>query len=162
MKQTGGLLILAINMKSTFSTAWQSSSQPRKQRKFSANAPLHLKHKFLSANLSKELRKKYGKRSLPIRKGDEALVMRGSFRKKKAKVSVVDLKRTRLALESIQRAKKDGTKVNVWFHPSALQIQVLALDDKKRIEALGRGKTSTDSKSNSGDKKNASDKSTGK
>ena len=148
-------------MKSTFSTAWQSSKQPRKQRKFKANAPFHLKHKFLSANLSKELRKKYGKRSLPIRKGDEALVMRGSFRKKKAKVTLVDLKRTRLALENIQRTKKDGTKVNVWFHPSALQIQTLTLDDKQRIAVLERGRTKTNSKSNSGEK-NASNKIAGK
>jgi large subunit ribosomal protein L24 len=142
-------------MKSKFSTSWQSSKKPRKQRKFTANAPLHLKHKFLSANLSKELRKKYGKRSLPIRKGDEVLVMRGSSRKKKAKVSIVNLKRTRLALESIQRTKKDGTKVNIWFHPSSLQIQTLTLDDKQRIIALERGKTKQG-------EKNASNKSTSK
>lgn len=125
-------------MKQKFSTSWQSSKQPRKQRKFAANAPLHTKHKFLSANLSKELRKKYGKRSLPLRKGDEVLVMRGSFKKKKAKISAIELKRTRVALENIQRTKKDGTKVNVWFAPSTLQITTLTLDDKKRIAALDR------------------------
>ena len=73
-------------MKKKFSTSWISSTQPRKQRKYRANAPLHTKHKFLSANLSKSLRQKYGKRSLPLRKGDEVLVMRGSFKKKRAKV----------------------------------------------------------------------------
>ena len=141
-------------MKSTFSTSWLSSKKPRKQRKFTANAPFHIKHKFLSATLSKELRKKYGKRSLPVRKGDEVLVMRGSFRKKKVKISLADLKRTRVALENIQRTKKDGTKVNVWFHPSSLQIQTLNLDDKKRIAVLER-------KIKQGEK-NASDKSAGK
>ena len=50
-------------MKRKFSKSWKSSKQPRKQRKYSANAPLHLKRKLLSVNLSKELRKKYGKRS---------------------------------------------------------------------------------------------------
>jgi large subunit ribosomal protein L24 len=128
-------------MKSKFSTSWVRSKQPRKQRKYRAEAPLHIKHKFLSANLSKELRKKHGKRSVPIRKGDEILVMRGSFRKKKAKVSLIDLKRTRLALEGVQRSKKDGTKVNVYFNPSSLQIQALNLDDKKRISALNRKST---------------------
>ena len=116
-------------MKKEFSTSWLSSKQPRKQRKYRFNAPLHLKHRFLSSNLSKELRKKYSKRNLPLRKGDEVLVMRGAFKKKKAKVSKVNLKRTRVVLEGIQRTKKDGSKVNVYFHPSVLQIHTLSLDD---------------------------------
>lgn len=134
-------------MKSKFSTHWRSSKQPRKQRKYTANAPLHIKHSFLNAHLSKELRKQHGKRSLPLRKEDEVLVMRGSFRKKKGKISSIDLKRTRVTIEGIQRAKKDGTKVNVYFHPSSLQIQSLNLDDKERLPSK---KTK--------EKKNASDK----
>ena len=136
-------------MKREFSTSWISSKQPRKQVKYRANAPLHLKHKFLSAHLSKELRTKYGKRSIPLRKGDEVLVMRGSFKKKKAKVTVVDLKRTRIALENLQRSKKDGTKINVWFSPSSLLIQDLNLDDRKRIAVFERAKNKTE-KSESG------------
>jgi large subunit ribosomal protein L24 len=145
-------------MKSKFSTHWLSSKQPRKQRKFVANAPLHTKHKFLTANLSKELRKKYGKRNLPVRKGDEVLVMRGSFKKKKAKILVVQPKRTRVSLEGIQRTKKDGTKVNVWFAPSNLQIQTLNLDDKKRL-ALLESKPKVQEKSKPKEEKNASNKS---
>lgn len=125
-------------MKQEFSTSWLSSKQPRKQRKYLANAPFHIKHKFLSANLSKSLREKYGKRNLPLRKGDEVLIMRGAFAKKKAKVASVDLKNSRVTLEGIQRTKKEGSKVNVYFRPSALQIQTLNLDDKKRVSALNR------------------------
>ena len=130
-------------MKSSFSTSWQSSKQPRKQRKYNYNAPLHLKHKFLSAHLSKDLRKKHNKRSMPVRKGDEVLVMRGAFKKKKVKITSVDSRRTRVVLEGIQRQKKDGTKVNVYFHPSALQITALNLEDKKRTEVLDRKKPSS-------------------
>ena len=90
-------------MKSQFSTSWNSSVQPRKQRKYRYNAPLHVKHSFLNAHLSKELRAKYGKRNLPLRKGDEVLVMRGSFRKKKAKVTSINLKNSRVVLENMQR-----------------------------------------------------------
>jgi len=133
-------------MKKKFSTSWIGSKQPRKQRKYRANAPLHLKHKFLSANLSKPLRAKHGKRSLPLRKGDEVLVMRGSFKKKKAKVASIDLKNSRVALEGIQRTKQDGTKVNVFFNPSSVQIQTLNLDDMNRIKALNRGKPKAESK----------------
>ena len=137
-------------MKNKFSIHWLSSKQKRKQRKYRYEAPLHIMHKFLSAHLSKDLRKKHGKRALPLRKGDEVLVMRGSFKKKKAKIASVNLKRTRVSLEKIQRTKKDGTKVNVWFYPSVLQIQTLNLDDKKRAKLLSK------------EKKNAPDKVTAK
>ncbi len=127
-------------MKSKFSTSWLSSKQPRKQRKYRINAPLHIKHKFLNAKLSKILRQKYGKRNLPLRKGDEVLVMRGSFRRKKAKITSINLKKSLVALENIQRSKREGTKVNVYFSPSKLQIQSLNLDDKKRLAVLERKK----------------------
>ncbi len=121
-------------MKKQFSLAWQSSKQPRKQRKFSINAPLHIKHRFLSAHLSNDLKKKYGKRSLPLRKGDEVLVMRGSFAKKKAKVVSVDVKNSQVSLENLNRSKKDGTKVGVNFHPSSLMITSIGSSDSKRIK----------------------------
>ncbi len=125
-------------MKKKFSTAWTGSRQPRKQRKYRYNAPLHLRHRFLNAHLSSELRKKYGKRSIAIRKDDEVLIMRGKFAKKKAKVMEVDLKKSRVSLENINRTKKDGTKVNVYFNTSNLKIESLNLDDKKRIKSMGK------------------------
>src|SRR3989344_2037825 len=133
-------------MKSSFSTSWLSSTQVRKQRKYRYNAPLHIRHKFLSAQLSKELRKKYGKRSLPLRKGDEVLVMRGQFKKKKAKVVSLDLAKTRIVLEGLQHTKRDGTKVAAPLHPRAVQIQSLVLEDKERITALGRSKKGSSQK----------------
>ena len=123
-------------MKQSFSSSWLSSKQPRKQRKYRHNAPLHIRHKFLSAHLSRELRKKYGKRSLPLRKGDEVLVMRGAFKKRKAKVQ--NLFRLKITLEGIQRTKKDGAKIPVLFHPRALQIITVNLEDKERLAAVMR------------------------
>ena len=125
-------------MKSEFSTSWLSSKQPRKQRKYIWNAPLHIRHKFLNAHLSKDLRKKYGKRSLPLRKGDEVLVMRGSSKKKKAKISSINLKRSMVFLEGIQRTKRDGAKTSIPFRSSALQIISLNAEDKERLSALNR------------------------
>lgn len=124
-------------MKSKFSVKWLGSKQARKQRKYRANAPLHLRHKLMSANLSKELRKKYNKRSLPLRKDDNVKIMRGKFKGKSGKVSDVDLSRTRISIAGIQNQKKDGTKINVYFNPSKLQIQELILEDKERIKKLG-------------------------
>lgn len=112
-------------MKSKFSTSWKSSRQRRKQRKYQKNAPLHIKYKFTASNLSKELRKKIGKRNLEIRKGDTVKVMRGRFAGKTGKITSVDLKRIRVIIEGLQNKKKDGTKVNVYFHPSKIQITEL-------------------------------------
>jgi len=64
--------------------------------------------------------------------------MRGNFRKKKAKVISINLKNSLVTLENMQRSKKDGTKVNVYFHPSNLQIQSLNIDDKKRLAVTER------------------------
>ena len=141
-------------MKQKFSKKWKSSRQPRKQRKYRANAPLHIKHKLMSANLKKELRKKYGRRSFPLRKEDSVKIMLGEFKKKTGKIALVDLKKLRVSIEGIQRAKKDGTKINVWFDPSNLQIQELDLDDKERRKAIERGKSVTEEKSITDTKKN--------
>ena len=142
-------------MKQKFSTSWLSSKQTRKQRKYRGNAPYHIKHKFLSAQLSKTLRRKYNKRNLPLRKGDEVLVMRGSFRKK-GKVNSIDLKSSRVILENVQRTKKDGTKVNVYFSPSVLQIQSLNLEDKKRFTLLNKNKPQKEQENIGEIKQNAS------
>lgn len=119
-------------MKQKFSKSWKTSKQPRKQRKYLANAPLHLRKKFVGANLSKELRKKYGKRSIPIRKGDSVKVMRGKFKGKQGKVTQVKLKTSKIIIEGIQIKKRDGSKVNAPMRPSNLQIIELNLEDRKR------------------------------
>jgi len=126
-------------MKRKFSTHWKSSKQPRKQRKYVANAPLHIKMKLVGVNLSKELRKKYQKRSVPLRKKDVVKIMRGKFRGKKGKVMKVALKTQKVEVEGIQIKKQDGSKVNVKLRPSNLQIIELNVEDKKRNKALSKG-----------------------
>ena len=125
-------------MKQKFSTKWKSSKQKRKQIKYKANAPLHLRLKLVSANLSKELKKKYSRRSFPIRKGDTVKIMRGQFKSKSGKVSSVNRAKLRISIEGIQRQKKDGTKVDVWFNPSNVQLQEIILEDKKRNDSVRR------------------------
>jgi large subunit ribosomal protein L24 len=125
-------------MKQKFSTHWIGSKQPRKQRKYRYNLPLHLRHKLMSANLTKDLRKKYGRRNVPVRKNDVVKVMRGKFKKKTGKVSIVNLKKLKVAIENLQVQKKDGTKVNVYFDPSNIQITELNVDDKERTKSLER------------------------
>ena len=121
-------------MKKKFSTSWKSSKQPRKQRKYVAKAPLHIKKKFVSVNLSKDLRKKHEKRNLSIRKGDVAKIKRGKFKGKQGKVLSVKLKMQKITIEGIQVKKLDGSKVNVNLRASNLQIIELNLEDKRRLK----------------------------
>ncbi len=63
------------------------SSSARKSRLAHFSAPSHLRYKIMSAALSKELRLKYGVRSMPIRRDDEVTVVRGGSKDSKGKVS---------------------------------------------------------------------------
>ena len=128
-------------MKQKFSTTWKASKQPRKQKKYSANAPLHLKKKFVSVNLSKELRKKYKTRNITLRKGDVVKVKRGKFKNKQGKVLEINLKMKKIFIEGMQTKKRDGSKVNVKLQHSNLQIIELNLEDKKRIKKMIKEKT---------------------
>ena len=64
-----------------FSSKWKASKRPGKQRKYRGNLPLHQRKKLVNANLSKELRAKYKKRSMSIKKGFTVKIMKGKFKK---------------------------------------------------------------------------------
>jgi large subunit ribosomal protein L24 len=119
-------------MKTKFSKSWNTSKQPRKQRKYRYNAPLHIKQKYATSPLSKDLRKKLNKRSLMLKKGDNVKVMRGQFRKKTGKVEEIDLGKIVAYISGVELVKKDGTKTRFPINPSNLMIIEANLDDKKR------------------------------
>jgi len=119
-----------------FTKKWKASKRPSKQRKFKAKAPIHIKRKMLSANLSKELREKYKTRNVEVRKGDKVKVLIGKFKGKKGKVLKVLTKKLKIYVEGLQAKKQDGSMVDVPFRPSNLQIQELNTDDKKRFKKL--------------------------
>ena len=119
-----------------FSTSWKSSSKPRKQRKYRFSAPLHVKQKFTGSHLSKDLRAKYKKRNVSVRKGDKVKIMRGSFKKHEGKVERVDLKKTRIFVSGAETTKKDGTKKLAAVHPSNLMILEINTEDKLRQKSL--------------------------
>ena len=114
------------------------SKQPRKQRKSRFNAPLHVRHKLMGVTLSEELREKYQIRSLPVRKGDKVLVMRGDFKEQEGKVEKVDLKNYRLLIDGVSVQKPDGNQVYHSVHPSKVMLVELDLDDEERSEILER------------------------
>lgn len=123
-------------MKREFSRAWNGSSKPRKQRSFRFKAPLHVKQKFVHTHLSKDLRSKYKKRSMGLRKGDKIKIMLGSFKKHEGKVERINLKKTMVFVSGVEITKKDGTKKLLALHPSNLMITELNMDDKFRQKLL--------------------------
>lgn len=114
------------------------SKQPRKQRKLLYKAPLHIRHRLMSVTLSKELRGQYGKRSIPVKKGDTVQVMRGDFKDHEGKVEKVDLKNYRVTVEGVSVQKPDGNQVYHRIHPSKLKIVELDLEDEERNEIIER------------------------
>jgi large subunit ribosomal protein L24 len=116
------------------------SKKPSKQRKAFYQAALHMKHKFLSAHLSKELRSQFKRRSLYLRKGDEVKVMRGKFKGTVGKVSKIELRRLKVFIDNVKRKKVSGEEIKVSIHPSKLMITNPVMDDSKRKEIIDRGK----------------------
>ena len=130
------------------------SLKARKRRKRHFQAPSHIRRKIMSAPLSKELKAKYGIKSIPIRKDDEVQVTRGHFKGQQVgKVLQCYRAKFRIYIERIQREKANGATVNVGIHPSKVVIVKLKMDkDRKAIidrraegrakalEKMGRGK----------------------
>lgn len=137
-------------MKKLWSKFWKSSSQRRKQRKYVHNAPLHIKHKFMAVNLSKDLKQKYSFRSLPVRKSDTVKILTGDNRGKQGKVMKVSLVKMAVFVESAEVKRADGSKVLYPIHPSNLQIVKLDLSDKKRVEKIEKLKKKVEVKNKDG------------
>merc|ERR1712006_61422 len=111
------------------------TSSGRKQRKRQFTAPSHIRRKLMSAPLSKDLRQKYGVRSMPVRKDDEVQVVRGHYKGQQVgKVVQCYRKKFCVYIERIQREKANGASVYVGIHPSKVCIVKLKMDkDRKKI-----------------------------
>ena len=113
------------------------SKQPRKQRRALYNAPAHARGKHLSAFLSKDLREKIGKRSLPVRTGDKVRILRGDFKGEEGEVVAVDYGSYKVSIEGATLSKPDGTSTYLPINPSNLMIIDADLKDDRRIKNKG-------------------------
>jgi len=114
------------------------SKKPNKQRKFRKTASLHIKQKMLKAHLSKELKEKYKKRSIGLKKGDKVKIMRGKYADKEGTITKVDLKGGYINVDKIYVSTKSGKELSVKIDPSNVMVLELVLDDDKRIKILKR------------------------
>jgi large subunit ribosomal protein L26e len=110
------------------------SSSRSKARKAHFNSNQEDRRKIMSAGLSKELRKKYNVRSLPIRKDDEVRIVRGSFKARDGKVVAVSRNSFVIHVERIQREKQNGQTKPIGIPPSNCIITTIHLDrDRRRL-----------------------------
>ena len=93
----------------------------------------------MSSSLSKELKKKYMTRSIPVRNGDTVKVMRGPNKGREGKVTEVYRRRWCIHIEKLVKEKTNGQQAKIPIHPSNVEVTNLRLD-KDRKALLARKK----------------------
>ena len=76
----------------------------------------------MSASLSKDLRKKHGIRSVPIRKDDEVVVVRGTNKGHKGKVIQVQRRKFAIHIDKLTKNKANGAPYQLPIHPSKVSV----------------------------------------
>ena len=116
---------------------------PRKMRNQQIYyATMKTASKQLSCALSKELRKKYGKRSVRILKGDTAKIIRGEFAGVDGKVTKISIPDRGVNIEGVKKEKLKGDKFDVYVRTANIVVTALDTEDKWRINKL-EGKKAT-------------------
>ena len=92
--------------------------------------------KQICAALSKDLRKKYPRRSARIMIGDTAKVIRGEYKGITGKVAKISTESNSIAIEGNKKEKLKGEKVDVYIHSTNMIITSLNTDDKWRLKIL--------------------------
>ena len=116
---------------------------PRKMRNQQIYyATMKTASKQLSCALSKELRKKYGKRSTRILKGDTAKIIRGEFAGVDGKVTKISIPDRGVNIEGVKKEKLKGDKFDVYVRTTNIVVTALDTEDKWRINKL-EGKKAT-------------------
>ena len=92
--------------------------------------------KQICATLSKDLRKKYPRRSARIMINDTVKVMRGEYKGLSGKVAKISTESNSIAIEGNKKEKLKGEKIDVYIHSTNMVITSLNTDDKWRLKIL--------------------------
>ena len=118
--------------------------KPTKMRnRLMYNATHVVLSKQMGSALSKDLRKRYGRRSVRLTKGDHVSVQRGEFKGVDGKVTTVLPDKRYVTIEGIKKEKTKGDKFDYLIHTSNLVATSLNTDDKWRMKVLRRGKNAS-------------------
>ena len=99
-------------------------------------ATFQTRTKQLGSQLSKDLHKKYSKKSVRAVEGDTITILRGEFKGVDGKVSKISTQKTSVAIEGVKKEKTKGDKFDVYIHTSNLVITSLNTSDNWRISKL--------------------------
>ena len=99
-------------------------------------ATLQTRSKQMGSSLSKDLQKKYGKKSARAIEGDSVKIVRGEFKGVDGKISKISTQKTSVAIEGVKKEKTKGDKFDVYIHTSNLVITSLNTSDKWRMAKL--------------------------
>jgi len=92
--------------------------------------------KQICATLSKDLRKKYPRRSARIMIDDTVKVIRGEYKGLTGKVAKISTESNSIAIEGNKKEKLKGEKNDVYIHSTNMVITSLNTDDKWRLKIL--------------------------
>jgi len=92
--------------------------------------------KQICAPISKDLRKKYSRRSIRIMINDTVKVIRGEYNGLTGKVAKISLENNSVAIEGNKKEKLKGEKIDVYIHSTNMIITSLNTDDKWRLKIL--------------------------
>merc|ERR1719399_2659458 len=105
----------------------------------------------MSAPLSKDPRTKYSVRSLPIRRDDEVMIMRGHYHDREGKVTQVYRKKWVIHVDRVTRDKANGQTTQVGIRPSKVMITKLKLDKDRKALLERKNRTKAKGKYKEGD-----------
>ncbi len=122
-----------------------SSKQPRKQRLARYTAPYHRRHREMAAPIDRGLRERQMSRgfmyprSMPVRKGDRVMIVRGEGKSKSAtRIAKVDRKARKIYVEGFTYFKSDGTELQRPIDASNVVIINPDWSDMRRRKLLTR------------------------
>ncbi len=113
-----------------------SSRQPRRQRRALFTADTFERRRRMSVPLSRELRTRYGRRSLPVRKGDTVRILTGSYVGREERVAKVDRRGYAVTLDNVTGKTADQKLKPLPIRPSHLLLTRLNLSDPWRRRVL--------------------------
>ncbi len=111
--------------------------KPTKMRnKMIYRATYTTKSKQLGSALSKDLHKRYGRRSVRVIEGDSIRIVRGEYKGVDGKISKISTQKNSVSIEGIKKEKTKGDKFDVYIHTSNLVVTSLNTGDKWRMARL--------------------------
>jgi len=113
-----------------------SPHSPRRQRKYLYTADSFERRRRMTVPLSRELRKRFGRRAMPVRKGDTVRVLAGSFVGREERVAKINRRDYAVTLDNVTLKMADEKLKPLEIRPGHLVITRLNLADPWRRRAL--------------------------